>query len=85
MMERRYPGGVTALAERATEAPGQPDPYVADSYFTDGVHLYRMIGWLSRHAETPLAELEDCRTLKCTLRSRADLARMGLALVRSGD
>jgi len=69
-----------ALAETPS-ADGAPDPYVADTYFTDGVHLYRLTGWLSRPGEQPLAELEDCRALHCTLVERKDLLAAGLTAV----
>jgi len=62
-------------------ADATADPYVADSYFTDGANLYRLIGWLSRRTEPALAELEDCRTLQCVLLERAALVRLRLRVV----
>jgi hypothetical protein len=31
-----------------------------DRYFTDGVNLYRFVGWVNRSVNAMLAELEDC-------------------------
>jgi hypothetical protein len=62
------------------------DPYQVDSYFTDGVSLFRIAGWLSRPSVPPLVELEDCRSLQCTLLERDVL--LGLCLrpvVRAGS
>jgi hypothetical protein len=51
-----------------------PDPYVvSDRYFTDGVSLYRLVGWIIRPSEAPLAELEDCRSLDTVMLERDDL------------
>jgi len=61
-----------------------PDPYVAGAYFTDGVNLYRLVGWLERRTEPLLAEIEDCRTLDCALLERAVLVALGLRPVPRG-
>jgi len=64
-----------------TEAPSvdaTTDPYLVDSFFTDGVNLYRIAGWLSRPSVPPLAELEDCRSLHCTLMEREVLVSLAL-------
>jgi hypothetical protein len=65
-----------------SEAPGDLDTVAATPrYFTDGVNLYRLVCWLRRPAAPHLAELEDCRSLDCTLVSSDDLARLALRAV----
>jgi hypothetical protein len=60
------------------------DPYVADRYFTDGVKLYRLAGWVTRPGEATLAELEDCHSLRSTLLARDDLLALSLDTVAPG-
>ena len=83
MMLPRLPASTTATAHVPHDGV-ERDLFVSDSYFTDGINLYRFIGWLSRDGETPLAEIEDCRSLRCWLVPCRELADLGLALVRSG-
>jgi hypothetical protein len=61
-------------------APGQ------HRYFTDGVHLYRLVCWLNRPVGPRLAELEDCRSLDCMIVTSDDLVRLPLrpVLVAAG-
>ena len=47
-------------------------------YFTDGVNLYRFVGWVNRSVNAMLAELEDCRSLDVLLVSAEDLGRSTL-------
>ena len=79
-MITRQPVTTTTLAERRS-ADAQADPYVGDRYFTDGVNLYRLIRWLSRPGEQPLAELEDCRLMHCALLDREALVALALRAV----
>jgi len=51
-------------------------------YLTDGVHLYRFIGWVGRSVQATLAELEDCRSLDVVLVTREDLVASRLRPVR---
>jgi hypothetical protein len=60
------------------------DPYLAERYFTDGVNLFRLVGWLSRPCEPPLAELEDCSSLYSDLLERDDLDELALHPVAFG-
>jgi hypothetical protein len=59
-------------------APAPEQPCLAGRYFTNGAALYRVVGWLRRAAAPPLAELEDCATLRLALLTREDLATMAL-------
>jgi len=77
MNTRQLLGG-PALAERPPTDVAAPDPYVADRYFTDGINLFRLAGWLSRPRQAPLAELEDCRSLHSTLLERDGLVALDL-------
>jgi hypothetical protein len=61
-----------------THSAPRDDVYLADSYFTDGMHLYRLAGWRRRPGEQPLAELEDCRSLHSTLLERERLIALAL-------
>jgi hypothetical protein len=51
-------------------------------YFTDGVNLFRFVGWLSRTLEEKLAELEDCRSLDILLVTASELDGSALRQVR---
>ena len=62
-------------------APAGAGQYLTDSYFTDGVNLYRLAGWLSRPGEEALAELEECRSLHSTLLEREALLALHLVPV----
>jgi len=53
----------------------EPDPYWAHTYFTDGVRLYRVIGWVSRSVNQMQAALEDCRSFELLLVAADDLVR----------
>lgn len=55
--------------------PGRLDSYLPHAYFTDGVNLYRFVGWIDRSVNAMFAELEDCRSLDIVLVSVEDLAR----------
>jgi hypothetical protein len=52
-------------------------------YFTDDVDLYRVVRWLRRPTEPPLAEVENCRSLACELLGPEDLARLYVRVVSS--
>jgi len=52
-------------------------------YFTDDVNLYRVVRWLRRPNEPPLAEVEDCRSLDCVLLAPDDLERLAVRFVSS--
>jgi hypothetical protein len=41
--------------------------YRPERYFTDGVTLYWLVGWLNRPGRAALAKLEDCRSLSSEL------------------
>jgi len=56
----------------------RPEPHPAHRYFTDGVNLYRFVGWVNRSVSAMLAELEDCRSLEVVVVSAEDLARSTL-------
>ncbi|MGO9499710.1 MAG: hypothetical protein ACLQA5_23810 [Solirubrobacteraceae bacterium] len=45
----------------------QDSPFWAHRYYTDGVRLYRFVGWLNRSLSGMLAEFEDCHTLDVLL------------------
>ena len=45
----------------------QDAPFWAHRYYTDGVRLYRFVGWVSRSLSGMLAEFEDCHTLDVLL------------------
>ncbi len=82
---------ITRLHKAAAGGPeGSARPIAADGaaatprYFTDGVNLYRLVCWLRRPAEPHLAELEDCRSLDCTLVSSEEMASLALRPVRTG-
>ena len=45
-----------------------PDsPFWAHRYYTDGVRLYRFVGWVHRSLNGTLAEFEDCLNLDVLL------------------
>jgi hypothetical protein len=67
--------------------PACPEsPFWAHRYYTDGVRLYRFVGWVHRSLNGLLAEFEDCHTLDVLLVSidRASHARLRPVLVPSG-
>jgi hypothetical protein len=64
----------------ATERPRDDQWPVV--YFTDGADLFRVNRWLDRPIGTRLAEVENCRSLDCSLVSCDELARMSVRLVR---
>jgi hypothetical protein len=66
-----------ALVERPSTA-ATTDPYLAERYFTDGISLYRLDGWLTRPGEVDLAKLEDCRSLHSMLLERKALVELAL-------
>jgi hypothetical protein len=49
-----------------------------ERYFTDGVHLYRFVGWIRRSRSAVLAEVEDCYSLTVVLATLEDLRRLPL-------
>jgi hypothetical protein len=51
-------------------------------YLTDGVNLFRFVGWLGRSMGEKLAELEDCRSLDILLVPQHELERAALQWVR---
>jgi len=63
-------------------APQLDQPYLPGRYFTNGAALYRIVGWLHRPSEPPLAQVEDCATLHLALLTREELAMMALRPVR---
>jgi len=63
---------------RRTERTERPFSYAPHRYMTDGVHLYRFVGWVDRSVKVVFAELEDCRSLEVLLVSAEDLARSAL-------
>ena len=58
--------------------------YPAGCYFTDGMSLYRIAGWLSRPIGPDLVEIEDCVSLDRILVGGEDLKRLRLRAVH-GD
>jgi hypothetical protein len=66
------------LAQGARFGRIEPDAYWAHSYFTDGVRLYRFVGWVSRSVNQMLAVLEDCRSFEVLLVAADDLVRTRL-------
>jgi hypothetical protein len=62
------------------ESKSQPasETITASRYFTDGVNLYRFVGWISRSVNAKLAELEDCRSLAIVLVRAEELTRSTL-------
>lgn len=71
---------VRAIKKRAAnEAPAPPIEVDAPAgYLTDGVNLYRFIGWVGRSMQTALVELEDCRSLEVVLVRAEELGRARL-------
>ena len=68
-----------------TNQLGAPrDSGAPERYFTDGVNLYRLVGWLERPDRPPLVELEDCRSLSTTLLEREELEALALLPVAVG-
>jgi len=49
-----------------------------ERYFTDGVHLYRFVGWVRRSRTAVLAEIEDCQSLAVVLTTREELRALAL-------
>jgi hypothetical protein len=73
--------------ERSGARLACPDsPFWAHRYYTDGVRLYRFVGWVHRSLNGMLAEFEDCHTLDVLLVSidRASYPRLRPVLVPSG-
>jgi hypothetical protein len=64
-----------AAAPRVAPTPAQV------GYFTDDVNLYRVVAWLRRPGEPPLAEVENCSSLTRDLLAPEDLARLSVRLV----
>jgi hypothetical protein len=60
---------VIHLALRPPNAPSQPDTSLG-GYFTDGINLYRFLGWVDGSDHRTLAAVEDCRSLEVLLVSR---------------
>ena len=56
----------------------------AGRYFTDGINLYRFVGWVDR-PDSGLAAVEDCRSLELLLVSGQCMNRPGLRLVPDGS
>jgi hypothetical protein len=56
---------------------GQP----AGGYFTDGINLYRFLGWVDGSEHRALAAVEDCRSLDVLLVSGNFVARPGVRIV----
>jgi hypothetical protein len=52
----------------------------AGRYFTDGINLYRFVGWVDR-TDNGLAAVEDCRSLELLLVGGQCMNRPGLRLV----
>ncbi|HEY2161569.1 MAG TPA: hypothetical protein VGH24_09705 [Solirubrobacteraceae bacterium] len=52
-----------------------------ERYFTDGINLYRFLGWVDRSDDPSLAAVEDCRSLELLLVSGHCLNRPGVRLV----
>ncbi len=78
-MIRRLAKAGEGARERAARPIAAADaPAATPRYFTDGVNLYRIVCWLRRPVEPHFAELEDCRSLDCTLVSSEDLVRLAL-------
>jgi hypothetical protein len=67
------------LKQRTATSLACPDsPFWAHRYFTDGVKLYRFVGWVHRSVSGMLAEFEDCRSLDVLLVNIDSLGRTGL-------
>jgi hypothetical protein len=71
---------ITQRARRGAARRVAPAP-VQVGYFTDEVNLYRVVAWLRRPGEPPLAEVENCRSLTRDLLAPEDLARLSVRLV----
>lgn len=71
---------VRAIKNRAaSEAPAPPFELDAPGgYLTDGLNLYRFIGWVGGSMHAALAELEDCRSLDVVLVRAEELRRARL-------
>lgn len=70
-LEHRFRDGfrtrLTGVRQRLHAPPAPGDPYWAHRYFTDGVRLYRFIGWVGKSLGCMVAELEDCASLDVML------------------
>jgi hypothetical protein len=75
--------GVTARATHRRAASPTPGRQPDSAYFTDDVNLFRVVRWLRRPSEPPLAEVENCRSLESVLLAPDDLARLAVRFVSS--
>jgi hypothetical protein len=75
---------ILRFALRHSTPSGRAGPKSAERYFTDGINLYRFLGWVDRSDDPRLAAVEDCRSLELLLVSGHCLDRPGLRLVPDG-
>ena len=65
----------TSATTRAQPESAQPGHLVNHSYLTDGVRLYRFLGWI---IDGCFAEFEDCHSLEVVLVPTRELVGRGL-------